>query len=107
MPDSEVGTPSRDWRRLLLAFFGPLGITLAYLVIMGVRGEESFAPGQGAGAARRTTMVYALYVAALLAFVIVGIAKCRRDVTKLAFAAIAIPASLVLMFVAFFSQMAP
>ena len=51
--------------------------------------------------------MFALYGAALLAFVVRGTWKCRTDLAKVAFAAVSIAASLVLMFVAFFSQMAP
>ena len=98
---------SDGWRRLPLAVIGPVAITLVYLMVETLRGEEQFAPGEGAGAAARDLLAFALYGAALLAFAVRGTAKCQGGPPKAAFATVSLGVSLVLMFVAFFSQMAP
>lgn len=71
-----------DLLYLPLSVIGPILVTLLYLLLMVVQGEAHFAPGQGAGAARRDLLEFVLYGAALLA-------------------------SLTLMFFAFFARMAP
>ena len=96
----------RGLRDLMPAVLGPLGITVLFLVLMAVRGEESFAPGEGAGAARRVMMAFALYAAALLLFVVWGTTRARGE-RKALFALVSLAASAFFMFFAFFSQMAP
>ena len=90
-----------------MAAAGPLLITILFLVFTEIRGEGDFAPGEGAGAARRTMAAFALYGAALLFFVIRGTWKSRGTLRKTVFAAVSLAASMFLMFLAFFSQMAP
>ena len=103
---SDPPAPSRDWRYFALAMAGPVALTLLYLVVMEVRGEERFAPGEGAGAARRAMLAFWIYGVSLLALVIGGTIASPRPATKLRFAALAACSSLVLMVIAFFSQMA-
>ena len=102
---SDAPSPSRDRRYLALAVVGPVALTVLYLVVMEMRGEERFAPGEGAGAARRAMQAFWLYGAALLALIIGGTISSPRP-TKASFAALSTCVSLVLMVIAFFVQMA-
>ena len=104
-PDGRV--PRGDWPRLLLAFAGPFAISVLYLVLMAIRGEEDFAPGEGAGAAMRTMLFFLLYGVALLGFTAYGALRCRHPLTRTFFVLISLPVSAFAAFVTFFSQMAP
>jgi hypothetical protein len=106
VPDSGDGSSGGEKRHLALAVVGPVLLTILFLVVMEMRGDGDFAPGQGAGYARRTMVAFALYGVALLALVVWGTSKCRHAATKVIFAVVSLCVSVVLMFFAFFSQMA-
>ena len=104
---SDDRAPRRDWRWLLLAVVGPVAISVLFIILMAIRGEEHFAPGEGAGAAARTMMLFALYGVALLAFVAFGATRCRHPVSRTFFVLVSLPVSAFVAFITFFSQMAP
>ena len=94
-------------RHFALSVVGPVVLTIVFLVAMEIRGNGDFAPGQGAAFARGTTWAFRSFGAALLGFVIWGTLRCRREATQFAFAVVSLSVSAFMMFLAFFSQMAP
>ena len=102
LPSTHTG---RDLLLLVGAVAGPAIISILYVVLSGDIDRAS--PDEGYAGATRDMRMFWTYAATLLAFVVVGTWRAARTATKLLFALLSFSVSLVAMFLAFFSQMAP
>lgn len=107
MPDTAVDNSrvTRTAPAMGAALFGPVALTILYLVVADLLRDLTGATGYARANLDRDT--YAAYVLMLVAYVIVGTWKCRGENLRALFACVSIVACLFNMFLAFFGQMAP
>jgi hypothetical protein len=103
--DERTGDVAHALIALMAGLIGPPFVSIVYLVAAASIREASGA--EGFARASLDENMYFAYVFVLVVFVLIGTWKSRGTLARVLFAITSVVVSLVAMFVAFFSQMAP